>query len=61
MNYVSIVSKMMYFTELYSVIKIIDIYQEQKWSKNSTLWTPYLTEALLRQGYTVKIFFMSIL
>ena len=30
MNKVSIISKMMNFTELYSMINIIDIYQEKK-------------------------------
>ena len=28
----------MHFTELYGMIKMTDIYQEQKWLKNSTLW-----------------------
>ena len=49
MNEVDIISKMMNFTELYNLTKIIviDIYQGQKWPKTETCGTPYFTEALL--------------
>ena len=45
-NKVSIISQLMNFTELYSLIKIIDIYQEQKWSKN---WT--LSDTIVYRGF----------
>ena len=48
MNYVSINSKMMNFTELYSLMKVIDIYQEQKWSKNWTLWDTIFYRGFVR-------------
>ena len=48
MNKASIVSKMMNITELYSMINIIDFYQEQKWSKNSTLWNMILHRSFIR-------------
>ena len=43
----SIISKVMNITELCSMIKIIDIYQEQKWPITEPCGTPYFTEALL--------------
>ena len=42
MNKVSIISKMMNFTELYSMINIIDIYQEKKSGpRTKPCGTPY--------------------
>ena len=48
MNKVSIISKMMNFTEFRSMIKIIDIYQEQKWSKSGTLRDTILYRDFIR-------------
>ena len=46
MNQISIISKVMNFTELYSMIKIIDI-KNKRGPRTEPCGTPYFTEALL--------------
>ena len=45
-NKASFSSKMVKFTDIYSMIKIIDLYQEWKWPKN---WT--LRETIFYRGF----------
>ena len=47
MNQISIISKVMNFTDLYSMIKIVDIYQEKSDPRTEPCGMPYLTEALV--------------
>ena len=47
MNQISIISKVMNFTDLYSMIKIVDIYQEKSDPRPEPCGMPYFTETLL--------------
>ena len=47
MNQISIISKVMNFKEPYSMIKIINIYQEKSGPRTEPCGTPYFTEGLL--------------
>ena len=47
MNQISIISKVMNFTDLYSMIEIVDIYQEKSDPRTEPCGMPYLTEALV--------------